>query len=177
MGWITDLLKRERIRKYIERLGGEYGPRVLEIMDNAGGSVTDEYVAEFLGVKVTVVRTVFNRFHFWGLVDYKKERDPDTGWYTFRWYVRPGRIRDTIMKEVEEDEKEIIKKMDELNSYMFFECPKGHERVVFEVAAELNFTCPVCGAVLKPIDTEKEMEELRKELNDIANIKAILRSI
>ena len=174
---VLDLLKIDAVRDYIQRIGGDYGVDVLKIMAEAGEPVTDEYIAGFLGVKVTVVRTVLNRFHFWGIVDYHKERDPDTGWYTYTWFIRMGRLREALLEEMEEKEREIIEKLEELENYMFFECPKGHERVTFEVAMELNFTCPVCGEPLKAVDTEREKQELRERLREIAKIKSLVRSM
>jgi len=174
---VLKLLELEPVKEYIRRIGGEYGLDVMRIMAEAGEPVTDEYIAGFLGVKVTVVRTVLNRFHFWGIVDYHKERDPDTGWYTYTWFIRTSRLKEAILEEISEKEKEIRQKMDELENYMFFECPSGHERVPFEVAMEMNFTCPVCGAQLRPVDTAGELEELRKRLTEIAKIKALVRAM
>ena len=165
----------EPVREYITRIGGDYGPDVLKIMADAGEPVTDEYIAGFLGVKVTVVRTVLNRFHFWGIVDYNKERDPDTGWYTYTWFIRWGRLKESLLEEIGEREKEIMEKLDELEKYMFFQCPSGHERVTFEVAMELNFTCSVCGSPLQPVNVEEEKKELQEKLREIAKIKAIIR--
>jgi transcription initiation factor TFIIE subunit alpha len=172
---VLKLLELKTVRDFVKRAGGEYGVDVLRIMAEAGEPVTDEYIAGFLGVKVTVVRTVLNRFHFWGIVDYDKERDPDTGWYTYTWKIRIDRMREAILKEINEKEREIIEKLEELESFMFFECPKGHERVTFEVAMEMNFTCPVCGGPLKPVDVEKEKGELREQLTEIARIKSLLK--
>lgn len=173
---VLRLLEMDLVRDFVRRIGGEYGEEVLRIMAEAGEPVTDEYIAGFLGVKVTVVRTVLNRFHFWGIVDYHKERDPDTGWYTYTWFIRMSRLKEALLEEISEREKEIVEKLDELEKYMFFECPEGHERVTFEVAMELNFTCPVCGKPLVAVDTEKERKELQEKLRELAKIKAILRS-
>ncbi len=177
MDAVLRLLEIDAVREYVTRVGGDLGPEVLRIIAEAGEPVTDEYIAGFLGVKVTVVRTVLNRFHFWGIVDYHKERDPDTGWYTYTWFIRVGRFREAVLEEVSEKEREIIEKMNELEGYMLFECPEGHERVAFEVAMELNFTCPECGGQLKPVDVEKELGELRRRLAEIARVKALLRSL
>ena len=172
---VLKLLELKTVQDFVKRVGGDYGIDVLRIMAEAGEPVTDEYIAGFLGVKVTVVRTVLNRFHFWGVVDYDKERDPDTGWYTYTWKIRVDRLREALLNDIDEKEKEIIEKLEELESFMFFECPEGHERVTFEVAMEMNFTCPVCGGPLKPIDAEKEKAELRNQLTEIAKIKSLLR--
>ncbi len=174
---ILRLLEIEPVKEFIKKVGGDYGLDVMKIMAEAEEPVTDEYIAGFLGVKVTVVRTTLNRFHFWGIVDYHKERDPDTGWYTYTWFIRISRLKEAIMEEIGEMEKEIIEKMEELENFMFFECPEGHERVTFEVAMELNFTCPVCGKHLQAVDTQKELEKLRNKLREIANIKALVRSM
>ncbi len=173
---VLRLLEMDEVVDFVRRVGGEHGVDVLRIMAEAGEPVTDEYIAGFLGVKVTVVRTVLNRFHFWGIVDYHKERDPDTGWYTYTWFIRMSRLREALLEEISEREREVLEKLDELESYMFFECPEGHERVTFEVAMELNFACPVCGKPLKAVDVEKEKRELQEKLRELAKIKAILRS-
>ncbi len=177
MEGLRALLESDIVREHVERAGGPEGVRVMEILVDAGSPVTDEYIAGIMGVKVTVVRSALNRLHFWGLVDYHKERDEDTGWYTYTWFVRVNRLKESIHNMLREAEEELRSRLEELENFLFFECPKGHSRMVFEVAMEHDFRCPQCGEPLKEVDVEKEREEIRKRLADIARVRGILRSI
>ncbi len=174
---LLGLLEIDMVKNYITRVGGDLAVDVMKIMLEAGEPVTDEYIAGLLGVKVTVVRTVLNRLHFWGIVDYHREKDPDTGWYTYTWFIRKGRLKEALIEDIEEQRREVSQKLDELSSYMFFSCPEGHERVVFEVAVEYNFQCPICGKPLVEVNVEEEKEELRKRLSQIANIRSLLKDV
>ncbi len=174
MGAPPDILRDPAVVEFLKRVGGEKAPTVVRLALKAGNAVTDEQIANKMGVKVTIVRAVFNRLHYWGLADYDKTRDEETGWYTYTWHILPEKILRALRAEIEEKIEGIREKMEELTRFMLFECPEGHVRIPFEVAAEYDFRCPECGKDLAPVDAEKEKGKLRKEME---RLKALLRRI
>ncbi len=164
MGVSLDILKDRAVIAFLKRVGGEKAPKVIQLTLKAGNAVTDEQIANKLGVKVTVVRAVFNRLHYWGLADYDKTRDEQTGWYTYTWHILPEKIFAALEAQIEEEISELKEKLEELTRFMLFECSEGHVRIPFEVAAEYEFRCPECGRELQPVDTEREKQKIREEI-------------
>lgn len=169
------LLENPFIRDVVIRLGGDIAPDIIRIVEEMNDAVTDEFLAEMLGVKITVVRTSLNRLHFWGVADYNVHRDKDTNWYTYMWFIRWDKLKEAILNVIEEEKEELKQKLDELENYIFFECKNKDERVTFEVAVEYQFKCPVCGGELLPVNMEKEKESLKKKIEELNSIEEDIR--
>ncbi|MDN5358365.1 MAG: transcription initiation factor subunit alpha [Candidatus Diapherotrites archaeon] len=174
---ILQLIELPFVAEYLQRIGGENALTVMKLMVEMGNAVTDEQVAEKMGVKVTVVRAVFNRLHYWGIADYTKEQNPETGWWTYTWFLVKDKIKEAVIGELEERESELRQKREELDQFMFFVCPEGHVREPFEVAMEYDFRCPACGAELQPLDVEEEKKKIDEQLDQIWRAKKILNEI
>jgi len=174
---ILRLLELPFVQEYLERIGGENAVTVMRLMVEMGNAVTDEQVAERMGVKVTVVRAVYNRLHYWGIADYNKTRDEETGWYTYTWFLVKDKIKEAVMEELNEREEELRRKREELDRFMFFVCPEGHAREPFEVAMEYDFRCPECGAEMQPLDVEEEKKKIDEQLDQIWKAKQILSEV
>ncbi len=174
---IIQLMDLPFVREFLIKKGGENAIPVLKLVIKMGNAVTDEQVAEKMGVKVTVVRAVFNRLHFWGIADYTKTRDEDTGWWTYTWFLVKDKIKEAVLEELKEREEELRQKRQELDEFMFFECPEGHVREPFEVAMEYDFKCPECGAELVPVDADAEKKKIDEQLDEIWQAERILSEI
>ena len=174
---ILQLIELPFVQEFLTQKGGENAIPVLKLVLEMGNAVTDEQVAEKMGVKVTVVRAVFNRLHFWGIADYTKTRDENTGWWTYTWFIVKEKIKEAVLEGLREKEEELRKKREELDQFMFFVCPEGHVREPFEVAMEYDFKCPECGAELVPLDAEAEKAKIDKELDEIWQAERILSEI
>lgn len=46
---------------------------------------TDEELAEATGIRVNTVRRILYMLNDEGLADFKRIRDPETGWYYYYW--------------------------------------------------------------------------------------------
>ncbi len=174
---ILQLIELPFVADYMTRIGGENALTVMKLTVEMGNAVTDEQVAEKMGVKVTVVRAVFNRLHYWGIADYTKTRNEETGWWTYTWFLVKDKIKEAVLEELNTHEEELRKKLEELDQFMFFVCPEGHVREPFEVAMEYDFRCPECGAELQPLDVEAEKRKINEQLDQIWKAKKILEEI
>lgn len=174
---ILQLIELPFVRDYLQRIGGENAIAVMRLTVEMGNAVTDDQVAEKMGVKVTVVRAVYNRLHYWGIADYNKTRNEETGWYTYTWFLVKDKIKEAVLEELNEKEEELRKKRSELDQFMFFVCPEGHVREPFEVAMEYDFRCPECGAELQPLDVDAEKKKIDEQLDQIWKAKQILAEI
>lgn len=147
------ILGDSNVRQDLIEVGGE---NALAIIRNFCGNHSDEELAKSLKIKISDVRATLNKLHNEGLVNYIREKDSETGWYSYSWSlnhvrmerwasshtVRPGAISGEGGGE-------------------FYFCPAcGASSVTnFESAATVDFRCERCNRLLEFID-EKKMTEL-----------------
>jgi transcription initiation factor TFIIE subunit alpha len=63
---------------------------------------------------------------------------------------------------------ELEEKLDHESNYVFFECPdECEEKLPFEIAAEYDFKCSVCGKELKHVDNKSVIKETIKEIKEL----------
>ena len=138
------------------------GENAFAVLSSLSKSSTDEELAKRLKLKISDVRSTLNHLHNVNIINYKRTKDTETGWYTYRWYVRLDKMKEWInehMKaamEMGEDGKT-------------FYCPKcGIEATyTFEEATENNFACPICNKMLAPLNKKivtKIMDESPERL-------------
>lgn len=162
---ILDFLVAE---EFVKKVGGEYAvelARVCEKKERSRKPVTDDVIGKhFKDLKITEIRAVLNRLHYRGIAQYKKTRNPETGWYSYAWAVNQKRIIDLILEEQAEDIEKLERKIDFEKNYVFFGCPSGCDNLPFEIAAEYQFRCPNCGKSMGSVDNKKVLGGLRKKV-------------
>ncbi|MDD5340433.1 MAG: hypothetical protein PHV13_04245 [Candidatus ainarchaeum sp.] len=147
---ITAILADSRIRQMLIELGGE---NALAIIRNFYGNHSDEELAKKLKLKISDVRATLNKLHNEGLVNYIREKDSDTGWYSYSWSLN-------IMRMERWAGSQSLKAGDLIDSQYYF-CPSCGESSItnFDSAAEDDFRCERCNKLLDFID-EKKLNEL-----------------
>ncbi len=149
---ISDILSRPVIRQLLVDVGGE---NAIEIVRNFNTGMSDEDISKSLNLKISDVRAALNRLHSEGIVAYNREKDSETGWYSYSWYLN--------MEKVEKWACENIKKLEnpEENGGEYYVCPTcGNSTIVdFENALDRGFRCEICNHSLEYLD-EKKKEEL-----------------
>ncbi|MEM4389547.1 MAG: hypothetical protein QXG98_02700 [Candidatus Micrarchaeia archaeon] len=151
---IIEAIEDERVGKFLIELAGPDTPRVLrEIAVPASA----ESVAKNINMKVSGVRSILNKLHSHGIVEYTRVRDENTGWLSYVWNVKLG----GVLELLNEKEKMMgLLQAQAGNSAMampengtpgsVFFCAKGcGGKITFEEAFDLKFRCGSCGALLK----------------------------
>jgi transcription initiation factor TFIIE subunit alpha len=147
---ITAILADSRVRQMLIELGGE---NALAIIRNFYGNRSDEELSKTLKLKISDVRATLNKLHNEGLVNYIREKDSDTGWYSYSWSLN-------IMRMERWAGSQSLKVGDLVDSQYYF-CPSCGESSItnFDSAAEDDFRCERCNKLLDFID-EKKLNEL-----------------
>ncbi|MCD6414974.1 MAG: transcription initiation factor E subunit alpha [Candidatus Diapherotrites archaeon] len=165
-------LNYREVRKVLKEIVGEEAVGVLETCKKK--PLTDEEILKKTGLQLNTIRSLLNKLHFAGLVDYNREKNEKTNWFTYTWFVKKDKIPQIIKDYWEEKLKKLEARLDDESSYYYFECVNGCERLPFELAAEYDFKCPECGSEMKHISNKKVIESTVSEIKEIRkNLKKL----
>ncbi|MFC7077975.1 transcription factor E [Haloarcula halophila] len=165
-----DLLEDPVIQKYLHELVGPKGMPVAAAPPD--GEVTDEELAEELGLELNDVRRALFILYENDLASYRRLRDEDSGWLTYLWTFE----YDEIPEKLEEEMHRLLDGLEERRQYErdneFYLCENCGIRFEFGEAMEFGFQCPECGNQVESMENtrlvaamETRIEELRDELN------------
>jgi len=165
-----ELLNDPVIQKYLHELVGPTGMPVAAAPPD--GEVTDEELAEELGLELNDVRRALFILYENDLASYRRLRDEDSGWLTYLWTFH----YDNIPEKLEEEMHTLLDALEERRQYEadneFYLCPEESLRFEFGEAMEYGFECPNCGTGLESMNNERLVEAmderiaaLRDELN------------
>ena len=169
-----DLLNDPVIQKYLHELVGPRGMPVAAAPPD--GEVTDEELAEELGLELNDVRRALFILYENDLAAYRRVRDEDSGWLTYLWTFEYGTIPDNLKSEMHR----LLEALEERLAYErdneFYLCEVCSLRFEFGEAMDVGFECPECGSPLDAMENdhlvaamEARIEALRAELNvDVA---------
>ena len=140
------------IRQMLIEIGGE---SALEIVRNFYGNHSDDELSKNLELRISDVRATLNRLHNEGLVKYVREKDSETGWYSYSWSLN----RERIMKWADGHLKTGNGAHGKEGREYYFCPPCGVGSIVeFGVASDLSFRCGKCEKPLEFVDAEKMIE-------------------
>jgi TIGR00373 family protein len=165
-----DLLEDPVIQKYLHELVGPRGMPVAAAPPD--GEVTDEELAEELGMELNDVRRALFILYENDLASYRRLRDEDSGWLTYLWTFE----YENIPEKLEEEMYRLLETLEERHEYEieneFYLCENCGIRFEFGEAMEFGFQCPECGTSVDAMENtrlvdamESRIERLRDELN------------
>jgi transcription initiation factor TFIIE subunit alpha len=165
-----ELLEDPVIQKYLHELVGPKGMPVAAAPPD--GEVTDEELAEELGLELNDVRRALFILYENDLASYRRLRDEDSGWLTYLWTFEYNKIPE----QLEEEMHRLLDGIEQRREYEltneFYLCEVCGIRFEFGEAMEFGFECPDCGSSLDAMENtrlidamEARIDELRGELN------------
>jgi transcription initiation factor TFIIE subunit alpha len=172
-----ELLEDPVVQKYLHELVGPKGMPVAAAPPD--GEVTDEELAERLGLELNDVRRALFILYENDLATYRRLRDEDSGWLTYLWTFE----YDNIPGNLEEEMQRLLEALDDRRDYEltheFYLCEVCSIRFEFGEAMDLGFECPECGSPLEGMENEHlvaamddRIEALRDELGVEAEVEA-----
>jgi transcription initiation factor TFIIE subunit alpha len=165
-----ELLEDPVIQKYLHELVGPKGMPVAAAPPD--GEVTDEELAEELGLELNDVRRALFILYENDLASYRRLRDEDSGWLTYLWTFE----YDKIPEKLEEEMYRLLDALEDRQEYEqdneFYLCEVCAIRFEFGEAMDFGFECPECSSPLESMENtalvesmEQRLDELRSELN------------
>lgn len=152
---IQELLSKAETRHWLIELGGE---NALDVVKGLPSVPSDEELAKKLKIRVSDVRASLNKLHNEGLVFYMRDKNSETGWYSYAWVINEDRIKRWV--EEKYAQQQAYAPQDGVALYFCKDCGLS-SAVSFEAAADCSFKCPNCSRALDFLDAEK-FEQLRK---------------
>ncbi len=148
---IVGILRDAYIRQTLIEVGGE---NALAIVRNFYGDNSDEELAKKLKIKISDVRATLNKLHNEGLVNYIRQKDSETGWYSYSWSLNHNRMK----KWASDQTNKIISAGSEGSENYY--CPSCGTSTIasFEDAVVGDFRCTQCNRMLEFLDKEKMIE-------------------
>jgi transcription initiation factor TFIIE subunit alpha len=169
-----ELLNDPVIQKYLHELVGPTGMPVAAAPPD--GEVTDEELAEELGLELNDVRRALFILYENDLASYRRLRDEDSGWLTYLWTFH----YDNIPEKLEEEMHGLLEALEQRRQYEadneFYLCPEESLRFEFGEAMEYGFECPNCGTGLESMNNDRlveAMDERIDSLRDELNVERV----
>jgi transcription initiation factor TFIIE subunit alpha len=164
-----ELLGDPVIQKYLHELVGPTGMPVAASPPD--GEVTDEELAEEVGLDLNDVRRALFILYENDLATYRRLRDEDSGWLTYLWTFEYDDIPERLEEEMERLLGALEERRDYERDHEFYLCETDSVRFEFGEAMEFGFQCPNCGDELVSMGNDRlveaidmRIESLREEL-------------
>lgn len=149
----------------LHQIAGDAGLTVLRALE--GKELTDEDLSKRTGLQVNLVRRILYDLYENHVVNYRRVRDEESGWYVYFWKFNPERAMDFIRQNRIELLRKLEEKLDRERSTPYFTCSGGCQKFTYLESTENNFKCPFCGGVLKPHDNSKYITALERRIQQL----------
>lgn len=146
--WRHQLLADADMRRWLIRSVGEHSIHVIQEFD---AQMSDEEIAQKTGVRASDVRVVLNKLHSFGLAAYMRNRDRNSGWYSYVWRLNTERAQEMYARIKRESGAEgavVVEETKAGGEYYGCQSCGPAKRFDFDRAAELLFRCDGCGQSL-----------------------------
>ena len=150
---------------------------ILALID---GIETDEAIHEKTNIKLNTVRKLLYKLHDASIANYKRNKDPETQWFTYTWRFEKEEYIEKITEFHTKRLNERESALEDLENNLYFVCcmEPEHFKGDYTESSEYEFYCPVCDYELEPYDAEAEKKLLKREISkDKRNFKKIEAAI
>ncbi|MEM2878430.1 MAG: transcription factor E [Candidatus Hadarchaeales archaeon] len=144
------------------QVGGVHGHEVAKTI--AKGELTDEEIAKKTGLRINLVRRILYDLYENRVVNYRRVRDENTGWYVYYWQLQPDRAIDYVNTNRRQLLKKLEEQLEREKNTMFFSCSNGCVKLSFEEATETDFKCSKCGESLEQYDNSNVVTSLENRV-------------
>lgn len=161
---MSELISEELLIKVGKIIGGEEAVQIILALRDLG-EVTDDQIMTKTDIGLNEIRKVLFKLHNHSIVQCTRERDQNSGWFTFRWNLQPDQVEGFILSQKNRILNILNKRVKYEKSHDFYYCNTPQcRRVTFEDAMELVFRCPICEEPLQPFDNSKIIQVLEEKI-------------
>ena len=153
-----------RISDYVKNVAGMKG---LKVVKSIGDGATDETIEQQTKFKMAEIRAMLNVLHNHGIVEYNREKNLQTGWFTYTWRVNADRAFKNFISLKRKEYVQLRDYVTQGENSVFYECRKGCNRMPFDNAMESQFSCPKCEGKMNAVDNKRELQDHRKKIGEL----------
>jgi transcription initiation factor TFIIE subunit alpha len=158
-----ELLEDPVVQKYLHELVGPTGMPVAAAPPD--GEVTDEELAERLGLELNDVRRALFILYENDLATYRRLRDEDSGWLTYLWTFQYENVYENLAEEMERLLEALEERREYEMEHEFYLCEVCSLRFEFGEAMDRGFECPECGSPLEAMENEHLVEAMDERID------------
>lgn len=147
----------------VQELAGENGAKIVKSIGDE--AVTDDKIEKGSGLKIAEIRSVLNHLHSYGLVEYSKEKNMQTGWFTYTWKINSNRALSNFLAMKQNEYRQLKSKLQTQDGAQIYACGAGCVKIPFDEAFETQFKCPACAKKLNFVDFQEELTHLETKIN------------
>jgi len=137
--------------------------RIIETIGDDG--CTDEAIEQKTSIKIAEVRCILNHLHSYGVVEYRREKNMQNGWFTYTWNLNRERALSNYLSMKKREYDDLRARVAYAENACVYKCRKGCVRCEFDDAMENQFRCPKCRGMLRyessEVDTRKIVERIK----------------
>lgn len=149
------LLGNSGLRQKLIDMAGE---NTLNVIKEFSKEMSDEEIARRTKIKVSEVRAVLNKMHSAGLVRYTRNRDKDSGWYSYLWSLNMDKMEALAPGEGSEASGFETASMSDGGEYYICKACSPTKAIPFEKASDSLFKCESCGTALEFLEQQKKKQ-------------------
>ncbi|MCS7117618.1 MAG: hypothetical protein NZ957_02370 [Thaumarchaeota archaeon] len=156
--------------KLTEVFGGEDATQVVKLLLEAPG-LSDEELAERLGVDVKQVRKTLHKLLELSLVTYTVTYEKENGKRTFRWRLQLEQLVSTVRGQAIKIIERLKMLRDFYGSSVVYWCGKSScRKLEFSAAVDHFFKCPSCGDPLQPFDPSEMLKSIDEKISELSKL-------
>ncbi len=152
------------------------GKDALKVVKAIGEGATDDVIEEKTEFKVSEIRHLLNVLHENGIVNYTREKNMQTGWFTYTWYFDMDRTTRNLLRAKQGELTDLKARLAEEETKEYYACSKKCRPHGFEEAFDNGFKCGECGCKLKPEKKNHKKKRLDELTQRIESIQSVLGS-
>lgn len=168
------IVDEEALTEVTKLIGGELAVKVVQLLQKKP-LLSDEEIAEHLGVDVRDMRRIIQKLSDNSLLSYETARDKETGHRVFKWRVQQSQVVGFIKTEMKKILERLKQRLKYEQDHQFFYCgTDGHMKYTFEEAMERMFKCNLCGKQLDHYDNSKLIEAIKEKISQLERQLSVL---
>lgn len=134
---------------------------------------TDSEIEVGSKLKLSEIRNFLNLLHNCGAVEYMREKNMSSGWYTYTWKKTEERLLQNRLSSTRRELQTLRGKTGARGDNAFVYCCKQEcTTLAFTEAAESNFSCPTCKGGLNSVDASRKLGELEQKISVLEKLVA-----
>lgn len=157
------------IKGLLGALVGEDAVRVADILLK-NEEITDEKIVELTNEELTIkdVRKALYKLNDQSLARYRRQRDPETGYFVYWWKIEKERLREMILQRRRNIIKILRQRLEYEEDNLLYMCEKCNSGTLpFDDAFENEFICKDCNNPLVQLENEELIEKLREKIEEL----------